>query len=198
MSESIRAFLAVELPAEIKATLARVATSLRNEGIRGVRAVDPEGVHLTLKFLGSTRAELIDAVLEAVGRKAGDLPPFAVETGAVWAFPSEGAPRIIWVGIDGNLSRLDALQTAVSDASATLGFEPESRRYSPHLTVARIGEHASPAERVRTLEVVRAAWLGEGLLLPVKSIALMRSHLTPKGARYERLTEVPLGGSTRR
>ena len=198
MSGSIRAFLAVELPAEIKAALAGVATSLRNESIRGVRAAEPEGVHLTLKFLGSTRTELIDAVLEAVQHEAGDLPPFAVETGAVGAFPNEGAPRIIWVGIDGNLSRLDALQTALTDASATLGFEPEPRRYSPHLTVARIGERASPAERVRTLEVVRAAWLGEGLLLPVESIALMRSHLTSKGARYERLAEVPLGGPTRR
>ena len=187
----IRAFIAIELPESVRAQLGRIQGQLKpgHEGV--VRWVDPKGVHLTLKFLGNIAESQVPAVADAV-RGAAKVGRFPVEVGRPGAFPSLQAPRVVWVGVGGDLEKLAALQRAIDGALARLGFPPENRPFSPHLTLGRVRETASKAERRALGEAV--GHLRIEALTPVEmdSVSVMRSQLTPSGAIYTCLASIPL------
>ncbi len=195
MRQPVRAFVAIELPDRAKDALARVVGELRAARLGGLRAVRPEGIHLTLKFLGDVPADRIDAIGAAAERAARQHAPFALELSGVGAFPSGRAPRVLWAGIAGDLDGLGALQASVDGCLADLGFARERRAFNPHLTLARLRDSASREERSRALCVLRAAQPREAMSLDVDAIALFQSTLTPGGAVYRRLLRVPLAGA---
>lgn len=191
----MRAFLAVDLPGQAREKLAGLVDDLREARIRGLRPLNSDGIHLTLKFLGDVPAEQVETIANAASRTVEVHSPFSVGLAAPGVFPNERRPRVMWVGVEGDLTSLAALHRDIEDAMAGLGFEKERRLFSPHLTLARIRNGTSAADRSQVLETLLGSRTYEaGRQIPVNEVSLIRSILRPEGARYERLAVMPLGG----
>jgi len=131
--QTLRLFVACELPAEMKAALASLQEALRKKGAPRLRWVRPEGVHLTLKFLGAVPQEKVAAIREALSPTVQGIPPLALSLAEVGTFGDRRGARVVWVGMQGDLEPLARLQQRVEKALEPLGFPPERRAFSPHL-----------------------------------------------------------------
>ena len=191
-SQTVRAFLAVELPPSVKAALAALTEELGRTAVRGLRLARTEGVHLTLKFLGDIPQDQVVPIVAAASSAVQEHDGFTLELGSVGVFPSRASPRVLWVGIEGEVERLLALHRRIDDALAALGFARESRAFTPHLTVARMRVGAPASDRRIAAEALFSAGVESGLSLDVDSVSLMRSLLLPSGAVYEPLAKIPL------
>jgi RNA 2',3'-cyclic 3'-phosphodiesterase len=194
----LRTFVALELPDEVRAAISETIGRLRaelKERDGQVRWVDPGATHLTLKFLGPTAEEAVDGVGEAMRRALAEHAngPLRLTTSHVGFFPGPRVPRVVWLGLDGELERLGALRDALEESIAPLGWPTEARPFAPHLTLGRLRPQASPAERAGVGRVLGQVWAPEPLAFQVDQVSLMLSELGPAGARYTRLVGVPLG-----
>ena len=189
--EPIRAFIAIELPTELKLKLDQLQAKLRRDEPPGVKWVRPEGVHLTLKFLGNIAADTTPEIIKAMEESVQAVIPFHLVAQELGGFPSLKRLQVAWVGIAGELDRLGKLQRQLESNLAKLGFVPESRPFTPHLTLARLGEVVLPAERQRFGNLI-ASTSFEASDINVTSISLMKSRLTREGAIYSRLSLVTL------
>ena len=189
---TIRAFVAVELPPEVRDALSEVVRFLDGIGIGGMRTVEPGSAHLTLKFLGDVEASRVGAVEEALAGAAAASRPFRLALAGTGTFPERGTPRVLWAGLDGDLDALTCLQARVEEALGALGFAPEGRPFRLHLTLARLGDRSARGERRRAAAALSSAPFEPGFGFGVESVSLMRSVLRPGGARYVRLASVRL------
>ena len=190
--EQIRCFIAIELPPEIRADLHSLEERLRAGQHPFVKWVAPEGIHLTLKFLGSVSSNRVPEIVKAVSEAAQGASAMHLQMGGLGGFPSWQRPQVVWVGVGGEIEKLAALQRNIETALAPLGFPPESRRFTAHLTLARLRERASPGEKQRFGEWVRSTSFETKTAFEANSLSLMRSQLTPAGAIYTRLASVAL------
>ncbi len=191
-ADEIRSFIAIELSDEVRNGLSRLRKELKRDEHRFVKWVDPEGIHLTLKFLGNIPSRRVTEITGAIEAAARGIPPFGLEISGLGAFPRLEQIRILWVGVGGEVDRLKDLQQRIDAGLATLGFAREERPFTPHLTLARVRKEASPSERRSLGELVRTAVFEDRYEARVETISLMRSQLTPAGAIYTRLSEVRL------
>ena len=189
---TVRAFIAIELHAAVKASIAAAIDQLRRERIHNLRLVRPEGVHLTLKFLGDIPASQVPAIARAMTHAAAGNAPFTLTLGAPGVFPSPNRARVLWLGVDGDPNPLDRLQSAVEDALSPLGFAPENRPFNPHLTIGRMRPRASHADRRRAVHALAALPVPASQAIEVNAVSLMKSVLLPEGALYERIAHSPL------
>ncbi|HDN80761.1 MAG TPA: RNA 2',3'-cyclic phosphodiesterase [Chloroflexi bacterium] len=193
--ELIRSFVAVELDPHTLKQLAALQEQLKAQIPSGlVRWVNPQGIHLTLKFLGEVKAPKLEAVKGALEKVCSRYQPFTFSYGGLGCFPSTNRPNVIWVGVEEPSGTLLALQKEVEDALARLGFKPENKAFSPHLTLGRVGRRVSGAERRKLGERIRSFEAGTMGQVKVEMVSLMRSDLKPSGAVYTRLASFPLGG----
>ena len=193
----LRLFVACELPGDVRDGLGRVEADLRRGDRVGLRWVRPEGIHVTLKFLGGvdeTRVEEITAALAAA------IEPFELRLrpATVGGFPSAGLRagggarlRVIWVGLEGDIEGLAALAARVEAALQPLGFPAERRPFAAHLTLARVPDRASAVERRELSELVGGYRMPELPPMVLTQVALMRSILGPNGSVYNRLAGFP-------
>ena len=195
MSETLRAFVAVELPSEVRDALASVVRLLDDRRIGGLRTVDPATAHLTLKFLGNVPASRVAAIAEALVDAAARSPALRLRLDGTGTFPERGAPRVLWVGLAGETDGLTALRSRIEEALQPLGFAPEGRPFHPHLTLARMGDRSARSDRNRASDALSSSPFEPGLPFAVESVSLMRSILRREGARYVRLASIPLGDS---
>jgi 2'-5' RNA ligase len=193
--EPIRAFIAIELPSQVKTALSQLQDNLKTNKSASVKWVDPEGIHLTLKFLGNVDEAEIPALNKALSEAVRGVAPFCLELGEPGAFPNPQAPRVVWVGIGGEIEPLRTLHNNIDRVLAPLGFPPEKRAFSPHLTLGRVREEALPGEKRRLGESVAALKTGAKSSFRVESLSLMRSRLTKEGALYSCLSSFALCGS---
>ena len=181
----MRAFIAIDLPSDIHKELARWQATFRPL-TSGARWTHPEGIHLTLKFLGEisdAQAGQVTAALAALGAFA----PFAVEFKNFGFFPDARRPRVFWAGVAAPAD-LAHLARRVEDAMEKIGFPPEQRPYSPHLTLARFREpRPEPALR-DAVEKQADPLLGR---FDVTEFFLYESKLNPKGAEYRKVERFP-------
>ena len=191
-TDQLRLFIAVALPPDVRETLARVIGRLRDADLRGVRLVAPEGVHVTLKFLGNVDGALVPSLPEALDAAGSGVAPFELAPQGVGTFPDERAPRVLWAGIAGDTEALAGLARRVDEACATLGFARERRQFAPHLTLARMRDTATSEDRVRAAQALAAAGSDVGGAFAVDALHLIKSTLTPSGARYETMHNAPL------
>ena len=192
MGEQIRLFIAVELPDAVKTELGSLIRALKAADIDGVRPVRPEGMHLTLKFLGDVDGSRVDAITEALSSAAAEHSHFRLGLGEAGAFPNLRKPRVLWVGVDGDMEALASLQSDVEGALETAGFPRDKQAYSPHLTLARIRRGARPSSVRRAADILSTATKQRGAEIPVECISLMRTDLHPDGAIHQRLVSMPL------
>lgn len=194
--EALRLFVAVELPEEVLRALADTQRELRKRGVDGLRWVRPEGIHLTLKFLGETPPEKAPDIERALEVAVKGTPPHTLSLGRLGTFGSRNAPRVLWVDMAGDVETLKSLQESVERVISPLGFPRENRSFSPHLTLARIRPE-NAREVARPLAEAVAAVRPPEAELRVTEVSLMRSDLRHGGAVYTRLRSVVLGLGTR-
>ena len=183
-----RSFFAIELSAEIATGVRRIQESFK-ERVRGVRWVRPEGIHLTLKFLGEVEPDRIEAIEHKAGEVIQGICPFTVEIKGGGGFPTALNPRVIWVGVEDHSGMLKELQARVEAGMVELGFLQERRGYTPHLTVGRLRSGKGLKALAEALDAIRASDLGK---MEVQEVILFRSHLKPTGAEYTKLGSFPL------
>jgi len=190
--EQVRCFIAIGLPDEIRDGLAQLQAQLKTGNQPGVKWVDPYGVHLTLKFLGSVAADRIDQISRAMEEAVRGIPPFHLKVEGLGVFPSLRRVQVAWVGISGEVDRLAHLQQRLESNLAGLGFTPERRRFTPHLTLARLRDRASSEERQGFGQLIAGTRFELAYSFQVDAISLMRSQLTREGAVYSRISAVEL------
>ncbi len=190
--EQIRSFIAIELPDEVKSALAELQTGLQTDRQPSVKWVDPYAIHLTLKFLGSIAGDRISDISSAIEEAAQDFSPFSLEIKGLGVFPNFKRVRVVWVGMGGDIPRLKQLQQRIESNLVPLGFARESRPFTPHLTLARVRENASPTEQQRFGQLIADSSFETAHHFTAGSISLMRSQLTPEGAIYRQITKIGL------
>jgi RNA 2',3'-cyclic 3'-phosphodiesterase len=180
-----RLFVAVRPPEGVLDAVERVVAPARRRMV-GPRWTTRDQWHLTLQFLGWVEdATAVAAALEAMG--AGI--EFPVRVGGGGAFPRPSRGRVVWLGLLEGESDVAGLAAGVNEALRPLGFEPEKRPFHSHLTLARLRQPADVSSVVEAIgdDPVGAEWM-------VREVVLYQSHLSPKGARYEPVAQVPLEG----
>lgn len=195
----IRAFVAVELTTELRNAIARVQEQLKQEltqqaPVSRLQWVRPDSIHLTLKFLGDIEDRRVEDIRQALGLAVGTSPAFSVEVAGLGVFPDLRAPRVVWVGFSNEgdeLVPLVRLAGQVDRALGELGYELESRPFSPHLTLARVRDRSREIGQALSRSGLLAERFPLGQL-EITAVCLMRSDLRPTGAIYTRLCEAPL------
>jgi len=190
--EQIRCFIAIELPDEIKRGLVQLEAQLKSGNQPWVKWVDPYSIHLTLKFLGSVAVDRIDPITRAMGKAVQGASPFHLEVKDLGVFPNLRRVQVAWVGVSGEVDKLVQLQQRIESNLAGLGFAPESRRFTPHLTLARLRDRASPDERQRFGQLIADTKFEAAYTFQVEAISLMRSQLTREGAIYSQIGSIEL------
>ena len=195
-AERPRLFVAVEFPEEAKEALAGLVRALRGLQIEGLCPVRAEGIHLTLKFLGEVSADRVSAIADALARAARTVAPGQVELRGIGGFPDLETPRVLWVGLAGDLDPLEALHQSAEEALAPLGHPPDRRPFTPHLTLARLREGTRATQRRLAGQTLKGLSWPEGAPVPVAAVSLVQSTLPPQGAEYRTLHRAPLGGAS--
>jgi len=190
--ETIRAFIAIELPAELRQELARLQAELKADNRLRIKWVNPDGIHLTLKFLGNIPVSDTDRITQAMTDAARQITPFYLKTETLGAFPNLKRAQVVWVGLGGETDKLKQLQQLIETNLTQLGFAAEQRQFKPHLTLARLGREVSPAERQHLGEFIASTRFEMGERMKVDSINLIRSQLTREGAVYSRISSAEL------
>ena len=179
----MRTFIAIEIPAEIRKEMAKVQDGLKRSGA-DAGWTRPEGIHLTLKFLGDVPESQIEEIKKALVQAAEATSRFRLEIAGAGAFPNPKHPRVVWLGLSGDVDRLSSLQGSVEESMTAMGFDREERAFSPHLTLARI-KYLRPGyswqQAIESIKDIRLAGFD------VDHISLMRSDLKPSGAVYTEL-----------
>jgi 2'-5' RNA ligase len=185
--EKIRSFIAIELPGELKQALTELQRKFRSTGSLPVKWVDPGNIHLTLKFLGDIYADNVGKINAALEEAVRSLTPFSIEVKGIGVFPNMNRIQVIWVGLYGETEKLGQLQKRIETSLESLGFPPENRPFTPHLTLARVRDYARPEERQRLGQFISTASFEGKYVINVTAVNLMRSELTREGPIYSKL-----------
>lgn len=182
-----RLFIAVPLVEPIRHALTALMSPLHD-----VRWTRDEQLHLTLRFLGDTAEERIDPLVTQLARIR--VQPFLLPLEGVGAFPPNAPPRVIWAGIGSGHPRLHQLRQKIDDTLIAAGLDADLRRFHPHVTLARCGEHAGST----VLQWLRARRDFAGPSFRVEAFELFSSELQPNGAVHRLLVRFALTGSPQR
>ena len=188
----MRTFIAIELPPDVIALIQTVQHQLKSHKL-DVKWVKPQNIHLTLRFLGDITAETVASVEKAMAGAVKDIPPFLLTPKGLGAFPGFNRPRVLWMGLDGDLDVLNNLYQRLEEQLEALGFEKEKRPYSGHLTLGRAKGKLDP------IKMVDIAGQYKGFsadAFRVKDVILFKSDLKPTGAVYEKRYSAALNEKT--
>ena len=188
MTETFRAFVAIDLPDSVRSSLAAAQQKFKSYGFR-VKWVRPQSIHLTLKFLGNIDVAQTDAVVGAMTQAAKGCAALALAPSGMGVFPNARRARVIWVGIGGQLDQLKNLQRALEAQLADLGFPRESRPFKGHLTLGRVKGKIAAHRLQAALDDLGNFEAGS---FEVNQIILFKSQLQSSGAVYSRVKQVTL------
>jgi 2'-5' RNA ligase len=188
MPSTIRTFIALELPPSLISLLAKLQENLRSMGLRA-KWVRPENIHLTLKFLGNINPADIDNIGEAMVNAVGEFGTFNLVAGGVGVFPGINRPRVVWVGLKGQVQLLFAMQRLLEDNLAALGYRKEKRPFKGHLTLGRFKQRVNPNTIRRVLQEFGDLASEE---FPARRVIFYKSDLKPTGAVYSQLQQAVL------
>ena len=183
----MRTFIAIEIPSEVKSALAALQTELRRAGA-DVSWTKPESIHLTLNFLGEVDERRIGEVESVCVASAAGFQPFTLSINDTGVFPNARQPRVLWVGLAGEIGKTSEMRKRLADGLALIGFEREKKDFQPHLTIGRMKSN----RKIRELLALAGARQVPASPFLVTEIVLMKSELHPAGARYTPMARVPL------
>lgn len=182
-----RIFVAIDISAEARQKTADYLEGLRRRFPRlRVGWERPEKLHLTLIFLGDTDEGKITEVENAVKRIADSVSAFHISIGGTGVFPGKRDARILWIGVLDN-GELNEIATKLETECRQLGFEPEKRKFNPHLTIARLRE----PKLSKTLASSHAANEFEPVGFEVREIVIYESKLLLTGSVYTKIASFP-------
>ena len=187
----IRSFLAIEIPRTILKKIEEVQDDLKSSRA-DVRWVNPEKIHLTLKFFGNIDESRIDPIVKSIERPTQTISPFSLKVRGVGAFPHLKNPRVIWMGLVDGKEVLVSFQKQLEKELEKIGFEPEERAFHPHLTLGRMKSSKAREELTGRMERHQEEEFGD---FQVERIVLFKSDLKPTGPIYTPLRELRLGNS---
>ncbi len=183
----MRCFIAIALPEEVKASLAGIQQHLKKSGA-DLRWVKTDNIHLTLKFLGDIKEAGVTGIIQGLKGACSHHRMFSIEISGIGTFPAKRSPRVLWAGIIAH-GELVKLQSEIDEAMASLGFEPDTRDFSPHLTLGRFRSSRGKSALLENISMLEHDRFG---LFDVRSIYLIKSELKPAGAVYSTIAEIPL------
>jgi 2'-5' RNA ligase len=183
----LRSFIAIELPETVKSAFVELQGELKKTGA-DIRWVKPENIHLTLKFLGNTE-ESTDSIVDVIKGTCSRFEPVTLEIRGVGVFPNVKSPRVIWAGMNCNTA-LAEIRISIEEGLFSLGFERDSRKFSPHLTLGRFRSSQGRRPLMDKIELLKDKSYG---MIHAETVVLMKSDLAPGGAQYTRLAEISLG-----
>jgi len=186
----IRSFLAIEIPRTILKKIEEVQDDLKSSRA-DVRWVNPEKIHLTLKFFGNIDESRIDPIVKSIERPTQTISPFSLKVRGVGAFPHLKNPRVIWMGLVDGKEVLVSFQKQLEKELEKIGFEPEERAFHPHLTLGRMKSSKGREELAGRMERHKEEEFGN---FQVERVVLFKSDLKPTGPIYTPLREINLGG----
>ncbi|HZD55258.1 MAG TPA: RNA 2',3'-cyclic phosphodiesterase [Anaerolineales bacterium] len=188
----IRSFIAIDLPPKIQKRLNNVSDQLQNrlESVP-VRWVPVENIHLTLKFLGDVSESNLEVLKDVLRTVVSGHQTFEISIGGLGAFPKAKRPRVIWIGVEAP-QNLSAVQHSIEAETTRLGYAPEKRPFSPHLTLGRVSRNANSRDIRQVAEVLNSSKVGYLGVARIQAVHLYRSDLQPGGAVYSGLFTAPL------
>ena len=186
----IRSFLAIELPKPILKEIEEVQGDLKSANA-DVRWVNPEKIHLTLKFFGNIEESRIDPIFKSIEEVIWITLPFSLEVRGIGAFPNLRNPRVIWIGLIDGKEVLDSFQRQINTKLEKIGFQPEDRPFHPHLTLGRMKSSRGKEELVGKMEKHKEEEFG---VFQVERLVLFKSDLRPTGPIYTPIRDMKLGG----
>ncbi|MEA2038786.1 MAG: RNA 2',3'-cyclic phosphodiesterase [Thermodesulfobacteriota bacterium] len=187
----IRSFLAFELPPEIRAVIFHVSHEIK-KSLSDLRCVKPENIHLTMVFMGNVHYEDLDQINKAVSSVCRRYGPFNISIKGAGVFGGRRSPRVLWVGLNGDLERMSYFRDALQKHLKPFGIRQEKRRFSPHLTLGRFRKGDRPEGH---LDTILSRYLKlDSPVCPLGELIQFKSDLRPGGAVYTRLNTWPLSG----
>jgi len=185
MSEMIRSFIAFDIDSEsVIKRLMEVQKTLVNTGA-DLKIVEPQNIHVTMRFLGDISPTMIDSIYEEMEKIS--FTPFEIELKGLGAFPTLKYARVVWAGIKGGAEKLADISNQLELRLLRLGFRPDPKGFSPHLTIARVKSGRNKAELIRIIQELQDYQFG---MIKAGCLKLKKSVLTPKGPVYSTLKEV--------
>jgi len=186
----MRLFIAVEVDPAVRAKILREADRLRRFAPQA-KWVNPSGMHVTLAFIGQLADERVPEVKTILEEVASRHAPLSLSAQGIGGFGASRHPRVLWIGLGGDISSLGNIKADLEQRLLPLGYEAEKRAFKPHLTLARARQMQGDPALARCIEECKVASFGESR---VERVILFRSELSPKGARYTPLAEPLLSG----
>ncbi len=182
----IRAFIAIDLPDDVRAAVGEAQARLKRAPTPlKISWTKPENLHITLQFLGYVEEAAVEKIRDALEQVAGRHRAFELVVAGAGAFPNEKRTRVLWVGCRDEAGQLKPLADSVQAAMAPLGFPPDRREFSAHLTLGRVKFPRPDAALTRALDSIKNQAFGA---MRVEAIHLFQSQLHPHGSIYTKLS----------
>lgn len=185
--EKIRTFVAVEMPEEVRRQFGEVQAELQRAEAH-VKWVEPQNIHVTLKFLGDITEEDLGRLYEGVTKGVQGLAPFEIVLSQLGAFPNLRRPRVVWIGVERGKEKLIELQKRLEESISQHGFSKEDRKFSPHLTIGRVKLPRGTDDLVNAIKATPF----ESNSIGIREVVVMKSTLTPEGPIYTQLRRIGL------
>ncbi len=182
----LRAFIAVEIPLEIRQEIQRATSNLRRDVGSLVRWVAMENMHLTLKFLGNIPSANVEALTQMIRAQADSFNCFDIQLNGIGSLPNPKRPRVIYIGIRAP-ARLEAFQRQLESATRRLGYTAEERAFAPHLTIGRVRQNIPVDDQQRIRSALEESTIDSLGTARVNSVHLYKSDLKPTGPLYTKL-----------
>jgi len=192
----LRTFIAADIPPSIKKSIKIQVDNLRKFiGDSSVRWVPVDNIHITLKFLGDTSPSNLDLLKQIIITQAGSFSEIDITIGGLGSFPSPKQARVLLIIIHAPAA-LEALARGVDSACTKIGYQPETRPFSPHLTIGRVRRGVSTSDQMKIHKALKEIKIDSLGTTRVDYIHLYKSELSPAGARYTKLFSAPLNNTT--
>ncbi len=185
---SIRTFIAITVPPSIQGTVEKIQERFKE--IRSpIRWVKPSHLHLTLKFLGNVDEEQIEDIKECLANAGQEINTFLLKSTEIGIFPNINYPRVVWLGFSDPTRLLHKLEENIENQLQKIGFQPEDRKFTPHLTIGRIKSLKGKTDIIRMIHNEKNISYDN---IHVTGIKLIKSNLKPSGPEYSVLYSLEL------
>ncbi len=180
MGEMMRVFIAIELPGEARDGLVSLQEELKKSGA-DVKWVEPENIHLSLRFIGDVAEDTAEKIKERLAATAAATGAFELTMRGIGAFPGLGDPRVIWAGIDRGVEGSARLAASLEAGLQSIGIAAEEKKFHPHITLGRVRSRKN-GDKLRKL--IETTGFEAGPIIKVEYLTLFMSRLTPQGSVY--------------
>lgn len=184
--DRLRTFIAIALPTEIKNWLAKIQQALKAAGA-DVKWVEPENIHITIKFLGERDKKKIAEIIEAIDQVCAEIPTFELTISSLGGFPSKESARIIWVGLSKGETETKEIAKRLEEEISRTGIPKETRPFSSHITLGRVRSSLNRQRLLERMNYLEGNFPRQDFQYRAEKITLFKSTLSSRGPVYEAL-----------